>query len=72
MIEYLHTMEQGLLGYILWTCSTSASGIALHALHLGSCARAQEGELLMESTFCASQQLQWHCDRLCREVLGCI
>ena len=36
-------------------------GITLHGLYLGSWARAQEGELLLESTFCASQHLQWHC-----------
>ena len=35
-------------------------GVTLHGLYLGSWARAQEGELLLESTFCASQQLQWH------------
>ena len=47
-------------------------GITLHGMYLGSWARAQEGELLLESTFCASQQLQWHGEGQCRELLGCI
>ena len=45
-------------------------GMPLHGLYLGSWARAQEGELLLESTFCASQQLQWHWEGQCRELLG--
>ena len=72
MIEWLHTMDQGVLGDITVTSSNSGCGITLHALHLGSCARAQEGELLLECTFCASQQLQWHCEGQRQEVLGCI
>ena len=58
MIEWLHTMDQGVLGDIIGSSNNSGCGITLHALHLGSCARAQEGELLLESAFCASQQLQ--------------
>ena len=72
MIEGLHTMDQGVLADIIVSSKNNGCGQTLHALHLGSCARAQAGELLLESTFCASQQLQWHCGGQCREVLGCI
>ena len=71
MIDWLHTMDQGVLGDIIVTSNNSGHGITLHALHLRSCARAREGELLLESTF-TSHQLQWHCEGQCREVHGYI
>ena len=72
MIDWLRTMDQGVLADIAGISNSYGCGVTLHGLPLGSCARAQEGELLLESTFCASQQLQWHCEGPCREVLGCI
>ena len=68
---WLHTMGQGMLADIIWSSNNYGCGLPMHALHLGSWARAQEAELLMESTFCAGQQLQWHCEGHRREVLGC-
>ena len=52
---WLHTMDQGVLADIIWSSNNYGCGLPLHALHLGSWARAQEAELLLEPTSCASQ-----------------
>ena len=69
---WLHTMDQGVLADIIGSSNNYGCGTTLHGLHLGSWARAQEAELLLESTFGACQQLQWHCEGERREILGCI
>ena len=69
---WLHTVDQRMLPHIIGDSNNYACGITWHCLHLGSWAWAQEAELLLESTFCARHQFQWHCEGHRREVLGCI